>query len=93
MNTPENTDGTLLKSTALLAFLDEQRTQQRTKADAKRREQRDAQLLAEMHEECRYVIEDIIDRVKKLEAEYREANALLSSRKPAARAAKKKEAA
>jgi hypothetical protein len=75
MNTPENTDGTLLKSTALFAFLDEQRTKQRAKADAKRREQRDAQLMAEMHDECRYVIEDIIDRVKKLEAEYREANA------------------
>jgi len=27
-----------------------------------------------MHDECRYVIEDIIDRVKKLEAEYLEAN-------------------
>ena len=73
MNTPETTDGTLLKSTALFSFLDEQRTKQRAKADAKRREQRDAQLMAEMHDECRYVIEDIIDRVKKLEAEYREA--------------------
>jgi 5'-deoxynucleotidase YfbR-like HD superfamily hydrolase len=75
MNTPENTDGTLLKSTALFAFLDEQRSKQRSKADTKHREQRDAQLMAEMHDECRYVIEDIIDRVKKLEAEYREANA------------------
>jgi len=75
MNTQETTDGTLLKSTALRAFLDEQRTKQRAKADAKRREQRDAQLMAEMHDECRYVIEDIIDRVKKLEAEYREASA------------------
>jgi hypothetical protein len=52
MNTPENTDGTLLKSPALFAFLDEQRTKQRAKADAKRREQRDAQLMAEMHDEC-----------------------------------------
>ncbi len=60
--------------TDLFAFLDDQRTKQRAKADTKRREQRDAQLMAEMHDECRYVIEDIIDRVKKLEAEYREAN-------------------
>ena len=34
--------------------------------------------MAEMHDECRYVIEDIIDRVKKLEAEYREANNAMS---------------
>ena len=74
MNTPKNTDGTLLKSTALFAFLEEERTKQKEKADAKKREQSDAQLMINMHNECRWIIENIIDRVKELEAEYREAN-------------------
>ena len=69
MNTPKTDDGTLLKSTDLFSFLEEQRDTQKAKALLKRREQRDADLIAGMHEECRYVIEDIIDKVKKLSEE------------------------
>lgn len=75
MNTQENTAETLLKSTDLFAYLDKRHNEQKAKADSKRREQRDAQLMAEMHDECKYVIENIIDKVKALEAEYHKENA------------------
>lgn len=71
MKNPDTTQGQpQVGTTALFAFLRGKMSDQKAKAAQKRREQRDADITASMHEEFSYVIDDIIDKVKALEEEW-----------------------
>ena len=61
-----------VSSAGLLSFLEARKGDQKAKCQLKRREQRDAELIAGMHEECSYVIDDIIDKVRAMVAKQKE---------------------